>query len=88
MEESPVSHIPPERRANIECHDRFIEALKDVKTWIFFLFALVANLQGGAGLMYGIILKGYGFSTLQATLLTFPGGFVVCYFVNIHNHVP
>jgi MFS family permease len=56
---------------------QFIEALKDPKTWMFFFFAAVADLQGGLGIEYAIIIKGFGFNTLQTTLLNIPSGFAM-----------
>lgn len=53
---------------------RFIEAIKDPKTWLFFFFAAIANLQGGVGVVYNIIIQGYGFNTLETTLLSVPKG--------------
>ncbi|KAG8907649.1 hypothetical protein FRB99_003111 [Tulasnella sp. 403] len=53
---------------------QFIEALTDPKTWLFFLFAAISNLQGGLGIMYGIVIKGFGFTTLETTLLNIPSG--------------
>lgn len=51
--------------------NRFIEAPTDPKTWLFFLFVAVSNLQGGVNVVYGLIIKGFGFNTLQTTLLSF-----------------
>jgi hypothetical protein len=56
---------------------QFIEAFMDPKTWLFFLFAAVADIQGGIGVEYGVILKGLGFDTLQTTLLGIPSGGVM-----------
>ncbi|KIO24292.1 hypothetical protein M407DRAFT_9025 [Tulasnella calospora MUT 4182] len=53
---------------------QFIEALTDPKTWLFFLFAAVSNLQGGINVEYGLIIKGFGFNSLQTTLLSIPLG--------------
>ncbi|KAG8959089.1 hypothetical protein FRC00_001975 [Tulasnella sp. 408] len=53
---------------------QFIEALTDPKTWMFFLFAAVANLVGGMGIMFNIIIKGFGFNTLETTALSIPMG--------------
>ncbi|KAG8917554.1 hypothetical protein FRC01_002376 [Tulasnella sp. 417] len=53
---------------------QFIEAIKDPKTWLFFFFAAIANLQGGIGVVYQIIISGYGFNTLETTLLSAPKG--------------
>ncbi|KZV92689.1 MFS general substrate transporter [Exidia glandulosa HHB12029] len=54
--------------------EQFYEALRDPKTWLFFLFAAVSNLQNGVGVQYSIIIKSFGFSTLQTTLLNIPSG--------------
>jgi len=54
--------------------EQFIEALTDSKTWLFFILAVVANLQNGAGTQYSLIIKAFGFSTLQTTLLNIPSG--------------
>lgn len=56
---------------------RFIEALTDIKTWILFVFAAVGELEGGIGVEYGAIIKGFGFNTTQTTLLNIPSGFAV-----------
>ncbi|KAG8895904.1 hypothetical protein FRC01_012133 [Tulasnella sp. 417] len=53
---------------------QFIEALRDPKTWLFALFAAVANLQGGTGVVFGLIIKDFGFNTLETTLLSMPVG--------------
>lgn len=53
---------------------QFIEALTDVKTWLFFLFAAISNLQNGYGTQYQLIIKSFGFSTLETTLLNIPSG--------------
>ncbi|QRV90865.1 major facilitator superfamily transporter [Ceratobasidium sp. AG-Ba] len=53
---------------------QLIEAFTDVKTWLFFLFAAVSNLQNGYGTQYQLIIKSFGFTTLQTTLLNIPSG--------------
>ncbi|KAG9004374.1 hypothetical protein FRB90_010951 [Tulasnella sp. 427] len=53
---------------------QFIEAFTDPKTWFFFLFAGVANLIGGIGIEFGLIIKGFGFNTLETTALSIPMG--------------
>ncbi|KAF8609182.1 MFS general substrate transporter [Ceratobasidium sp. AG-I] len=53
---------------------QFIEALTDVKTWLFFLFAAVSNLQNGYSIQYGPIIQSFGFTLLQTTLLNIPVG--------------
>ncbi|THH12134.1 hypothetical protein EW145_g185 [Phellinidium pouzarii] len=52
-----------------------IEALKDPKTWLFALFGGFGALLGGIGVQYSILIKSYGFTTLQTTLLSIPSGF-------------
>ncbi|KII87568.1 hypothetical protein PLICRDRAFT_162273 [Plicaturopsis crispa FD-325 SS-3] len=53
---------------------QFFEALTDIKTWLFFLFAVISNLQNGIGLVYSRLIVSFGFSTLQTTLLNIPSG--------------
>jgi len=45
------------------------------KTWLFFLFATVSNLQNGNGAQYSLIIRDFGFNKLQTTLLNIPSGF-------------
>ena len=51
-----------------------IEALRDPKTWIFFVFGGFSNLIGGIGVQYALLIKQFGFTTLQTTLLGIPNG--------------
>ncbi|CAE6411066.1 unnamed protein product [Rhizoctonia solani] len=55
-------------------HEQVVEAVKDVKTWLFFLFAAISNLQNGFGTQYSLIIKSFGFTTLQTTALNIPAG--------------
>ncbi|CAE6506910.1 unnamed protein product [Rhizoctonia solani] len=55
-------------------HEQAVEAVKDVKTWLFFLFAAVSNLQNGFGTQYSLIIQSFGFTTLQTTALNIPAG--------------
>ncbi|KUI67325.1 putative transporter PB1C11.03 [Cytospora mali] len=55
-------------------HDQFIEALKDVKTWLFFLFAAVSDLQNGFGTQYALIIQSFGFTAVETTALNVPAG--------------
>ncbi|KAK7981292.1 MFS general substrate transporter [Apiospora saccharicola] len=57
------------------------EAIKDPKTWLFFLFAAISkadqttrNLQNGFGTQYGLIIQSFGFNTVQTTALNIPAG--------------
>ena len=56
---------------------QFIEAVTDVKTWLFFLFACFSSLLGGVGSQYAIVIQSFGFTTLETTLLSIPSGFAV-----------
>ncbi|KAG8926190.1 hypothetical protein FRC01_009234 [Tulasnella sp. 417] len=53
---------------------QFIEALTDPKTWLFFLFSGVSSLVRGTGLVFNLIIKQFGYNTLQTTALSIPIG--------------
>ncbi|KAJ4264216.1 hypothetical protein NW762_005410 [Fusarium torreyae] len=54
---------------------QFWEAMRDLKTWLLFLFALTSNSpNGGLSAFQGLIIKGAGFSTLDTTLYQMPSG--------------
>ncbi|KAH8896144.1 MFS general substrate transporter [Thozetella sp. PMI_491] len=57
--------------------EHVVEAVKDVKTWLFFLLSGISNLQLGYVSQYNLILQSFGFSTLQTTALTIPAGAAV-----------
>ncbi|OMP83051.1 putative transporter PB10D8.01 [Diplodia seriata] len=48
---------------------QFREALRDPKTWLFFLHAWSQEMANGLTNQYSLIIKSFGFSTLQTTLL-------------------
>ena len=48
---------------------QFIEALTDQKTWLFFLHAWSQEMANGLTNQYSLIIKSFGFTTLQTTLL-------------------
>ncbi|KAF1959471.1 MFS general substrate transporter [Byssothecium circinans] len=48
---------------------QFVEALKDPKTWLFFLHAWSQEMANGLTNQYSLIIKSFGFTTLQTTLL-------------------
>ncbi|KAL4865296.1 major facilitator superfamily domain-containing protein [Aspergillus spectabilis] len=55
--------------------NRFFEAMRDLETWLLFLFAVSNNSpNGGLTSFQGLIIKGMGFSTLQTTLIQMPSG--------------
>jgi hypothetical protein len=49
--------------------NRFIEALKDPKTWLFFLHAWSQEMANGITNQYSLIINSFGFTILQTTLL-------------------
>jgi ACS family allantoate permease-like MFS transporter len=53
---------------------QFIEAITDPKAYIFMLFVALANFVGGIGIQYSLIIRDFGFDTLQTTLLNIPAG--------------
>lgn len=48
---------------------QFIEALKDPKTWLFFLHAWSQEMANGITNQYSLIIHSFGFTVLQTTLL-------------------
>jgi hypothetical protein len=48
---------------------QFIEAIKDPKTWMFFFHAWGQEMANGFTNQYALIIKSFGFTTLQTTLL-------------------
>ncbi|KAJ7848284.1 MFS general substrate transporter [Mycena olivaceomarginata] len=54
--------------------DQFVECLKDYKTWMWFFWCAIANLQNGLGTESARVIKLFGFTTLQTTFLNIPSG--------------
>ncbi|KKY23933.1 putative allantoate permease [Phaeomoniella chlamydospora] len=48
---------------------QFIEALKDPKTWLFFLHAWSQEMANGTTNQYSLIIQSFGFTTAETTLL-------------------
>ncbi|KAF9887941.1 hypothetical protein FE257_009463 [Aspergillus nanangensis] len=48
---------------------QFIEALKDPKTWLFFLHAWSQEMANGLTNQYSLLINSFGFTVLQTTLL-------------------
>lgn len=48
---------------------QFIEAMRDPKTWLFFLHAWSQEMANGLTNQYSLIIQSFGFTTLQTTLL-------------------
>ncbi|RJE24484.1 Major Facilitator Superfamily [Aspergillus sclerotialis] len=55
--------------------EQLVEALLDPKTWFFFFFAFISNVvNGGLDAFSTTIIRGFGFSFLNTTLLSMPWG--------------
>ncbi|KAK4561268.1 hypothetical protein LTR86_004585 [Recurvomyces mirabilis] len=48
---------------------QFVEAITDPKTWLFFLHSWSQEMANGLTNQYSLIIKSFGFTTLQTTLL-------------------
>lgn len=61
-------------------YEQFWESLKEPRFYCYCFISLLVNLQNGALTAFsGIIAKQMGFTTVQAMLLTTPGGFLVIF---------
>ncbi|KAI0647523.1 MFS general substrate transporter [Trametes meyenii] len=49
--------------------EQFIECLQDPKTWLFFFFAAISNVTNSLSNQRQLIVAGFGFNSLQTTLL-------------------
>ncbi|TBU35510.1 MFS general substrate transporter [Dichomitus squalens] len=49
--------------------EQFVECLMDPKTWLFFLFAAISNVTNSLSNQRQLIVQGFGFNSLQTTLL-------------------
>ncbi|KAJ4393521.1 hypothetical protein N0V93_002733 [Gnomoniopsis smithogilvyi] len=57
---------------------QLVEALKDPKTWLFFLMGVLQNTPNGGISNFGtLIIQGFGFSTLVTTLMQVPYGVLI-----------
>lgn len=48
---------------------QFMEAIKDPKTWLFTAHSLTQEMENGTSNQYSLLIKSFGFTTLQTTLL-------------------
>ena len=53
---------------------QMMEALREPRTWLFAIFAGFCALVGGVGIQYSLLIKSFGFTQLQSTLLGIPSG--------------
>ncbi|KAJ7173761.1 MFS general substrate transporter [Mycena filopes] len=59
-----------------------IEAFVDIKTYLFFLFGFTANVPNGGTSNFGtLIIQGFGFNTLNTTLMQLPYGAIIVAFI-------
>ncbi|KAF7370876.1 MFS general substrate transporter [Mycena sanguinolenta] len=59
-----------------------LEAFMDIKTYLFFLFGFTANVPNGGTSNFGtLIIKGFGFNTLNTTLMQLPYGAIIVAFI-------
>ncbi|KAF9767953.1 hypothetical protein IL306_014805 [Fusarium sp. DS 682] len=56
--------------------EQAIEALADPKVWLAAIGAGSGNILGGVGAYMTLIIRGFGFTTLQTTLLSMPVGVI------------
>lgn len=74
---------------------QLIEALTDVRTYIYAIIAALSYMPNGAVTVFGPqIIKSMGYTGLQAIALTIPGGFVTvitiwffCYFADRYKNI-
>ncbi|KAH9907175.1 MFS transporter [Xylariomycetidae sp. FL2044] len=54
--------------------EQMIEALTDVKTWVFFMITFLINIPNSVVSFGTLVISGFGFTSLQTTLLSMPAG--------------
>jgi hypothetical protein len=60
--------------------EQLVEMALDPKTWFFILFGLSTQVVNGAVSNFGsLIVQGFGFSSLNTTLLQVPYGFIILF---------
>ncbi|KAF7314783.1 Membrane transporter [Mycena kentingensis (nom. inval.)] len=67
--------------------EQMIEALRDPKTWLFALFAAMTNIPNSLSNQRSLIVKSFGFTVLQTTLLTCIDGAVEIITIAVGVHV-
>lgn len=59
-------------------YSQLIEAVLDPKTWFYILFGISSQVVNGAVNNFGsLIIKGFGFSSLDSTVLSVPYGCII-----------
>jgi MFS family permease len=62
--------------------DQLVEALRDPKTWLIFVYILCSNIpNGGYTSFNSIIVQGFGFDTFTTLLLGMPGSAITLFYV-------
>lgn len=56
---------------------QFVEAILDPKTWLYFALATFGSLTGGISVQYALLIRSFGFTLFETTLLGIPSGFAV-----------
>ncbi|TVY82130.1 putative transporter [Lachnellula suecica] len=57
---------------------QFVETLKDLKSWWFFIFLIVTSIPAGGFTTFGtILIQGFGFSPSETLLMTIPTNTVI-----------
>ena len=56
---------------------QFVEAILDVKTWLYCALASFGSLTGGISVQYALLIRSFGFTLFETTLLGIPSGFAV-----------
>lgn len=64
---------------------QMVEALKDPKTWLFALFAGMSNIMNSLSNQRQLIIKGFGFTPIQTTLIgSVDGAMESEYLINLY----
>ncbi|KAF3022430.1 hypothetical protein E8E14_007202 [Neopestalotiopsis sp. 37M] len=61
------------KKTNAWSRDQALEAITDPKSWLLFIYSLASSIpNGGLTSFGGIVVKGFGFSTLDTLLVSIP----------------
>ncbi|WVR03089.1 hypothetical protein IAU60_000078 [Kwoniella sp. DSM 27419] len=83
FEENPFGHS--QQRLKMY---QVIEAVRDVKTWIYLLMGAAIYICNGSVTAFGArIIKGFGYTSLQTNALLVPGGFVTVLTIAIFSYL-
>ncbi|KAF2135537.1 uncharacterized protein K452DRAFT_323006 [Aplosporella prunicola CBS 121167] len=72
------------RERGVWCASQVVECVMDPKTYFFFAISLLTQIpNGGTTNFANMVMKGFGFSSLQSTLVQLPSSFVAFFAVLI-----